>query len=106
MTVPDRRKMERFPLRLTAKCLTAGDTGKKKHYTLTTQNICSGGAFFVSKEHFPVGTRMDIDVALPLGRFKNMAGKMSCIKVSGCVIRPEVNGIAVSFGNNYKILPV
>jgi len=99
----DRREMERFPLKLKAS-LSHSDGSLQME--LMTANICAGGAFILSKERmFPVGTDVRIDLVLPLGRFKNMAGKSSRIKVTGEIIRSDNQGMAICFDSNSSILP-
>ena len=99
-----RRRMERFDLRLPAQIRVTGvDTNEE--IQLQTRDICAGGAFFQTNVPLPVGTRVDLDLTLPLDELKKLQGKRARIVVTGAVVRCQEDGIAVCFEDNYKILP-
>ncbi len=105
MTIVERRKMERFPLRLDASLLVEGKDGYPATINLTTENISATGAYLLSSAHLPVGTDVGIDFILPIGRFMKMSGKVSHVKVTGAIIRTNENGMAILFSKRYKITP-
>ena len=104
MNVPERRKMERFPLELEA-CMSCVDEIEAKTDELSTKDICAGGAFVKTKKRLPVGTDVKIDLVLSLHKLKHLSAKKSHITIRGAVIRSGETGMAVCFGNNYKIIP-
>ena len=54
----------------------------------------------------PLGTKVKIEVTLPLDDERKEKKKGSLIKVSGKVIRINEKGMAITFDENYKILPL
>jgi len=101
----EKRKMERFDLKLTAYLSVAGKSEKQKSFELLTTNICAGGAFFKTNKPLTVGTDVKLAVILPLDKFKNVKDKISHIDASGSVIRTDQQGMAICFDKKYKILP-
>ena len=106
-TVTERRTLERFDLRLSAKLETQPATPLEKGVIreVETENICSGGAFFKTLQPLVEGTRVRIEIAL--GKLENgiEAGKWSLVKLRGEVLRIEPKGIAVAFERPFRILP-
>lgn len=106
MGTPERRKMERFPLKLKAS-LTTPDTDVQTTFTETiTRDICAGGAFLQVDQPLPVGTSVHIDLILPLKGRKQQESKKSRIKVTGAVTRSMEGGMAVSFSGRYRLTPI
>ena len=80
----ERRKVERFDLRLAAKIEGLGQ--KKRVHNLLTRNISAGGAFLETTNPFTENSRVRIDFVVPTGVL---------VKVTGAVLRLEPTGIAV-----------
>ena len=91
----ERRKLERFDLRLPAKIEGLGL--KKGSHNLITRNISAGGAFLETTNQFPEKSRVSIDVVMPTGVL---------VKVTGAVLRSEPTGIAIRFANKYQLTPL
>ena len=93
--VVERRKFERFDLRLPGKI---EDLGRKKGiYNLLTRDISAGGAFLETTDQFLEDARVRIDFVVPTGVL---------VKVTGAVLRSEPTGIAVLFDNEYQLTPL
>jgi hypothetical protein len=105
MTRIEKRKMERFSLKLPAKLAWTGKDNKPEHLEQVTSNICAGGAFFETQKPLSVGTDVKINIILPLEKFKNLKLKRSHIRVSGSVIRTDQQGMAVCFDKKFHIVP-
>ena len=92
----ERRKLERFDLRLPAKI---EGLGRKKgvQHNLLTNNISAGGAFLETANHLPENSRVSIDFVVPTGVL---------VKVTGAVLRSEPTGIAIRFDNKYQLTPL
>ena len=105
MTEIEKRKMERFNLKLPAKLTWTGKDNKPESLEQLTSNICAGGAFFQTQKPLSVGTDLKINIILPLERFKNLKIKRSHIRVSGSVIRTDQLGMAVCFDKKFHIVP-
>ena len=96
----ERRKSERFELKLPVKLLT-----KDLNLTgLRTADISSLGAFVLTNEPFHAGSSVDISVYLPSMQ-KETVETRCMLKAKGTVIRAEINGIAVEFDRTCKISP-
>ncbi len=104
-----KRKLERYslkiPARITVHNKTASEVDKKTFY-LTTNNVCSGGAYFRTDSQLQLGTEVGIDMQLTINLGTKAQKKLSCVQVSGRVIRIEETGMAIQFNRKYKILPV
>jgi hypothetical protein len=51
----EKRKMERFSLDIPARFIWTDTGSKQESLELMTSNICSGGAFFKTKNHYQSG---------------------------------------------------
>ena len=102
----ERRKLERFDLRVPAKIEVVGNDQVKETFNLVTKDICAGGAFFDSTKSLPQNTQVEVELALEFNTLKNPATRWTQIKVSGSVLRSEKKGMAVCFDSGYKILPI
>lgn len=101
----EKRKMERFDLKLPTKLSWTGKDKKKKSIELMTSNVCAGGAFFKTQSPLSIGTNIKIKMMLLLDKLKNVRFKRSYIYVSGSVIRTDHQGMTIRFDRKYKILP-
>jgi hypothetical protein len=93
--VLERRKLERFDLRLPAKIERLSLI--KGMHNLLTRNISSGGAFLETTKHLPENSRINVDLVVPTGVL---------LKITGAVLRSEPSGIAVRFDNEYQLTPL
>lgn len=96
------RKMERFELRLPA---TVSVPGEHEHFLLHTENVCAGGAFLNTEAPLPVGTDVELDLTLSLNDLKKVDGSQVRINVAGSVVRSDESGMAISFDENYRMVP-
>jgi hypothetical protein len=105
MNASDKRKLERFDLKLPTKLSWLGKDKKRKSIELMTNNICSGGAYLATDSPLPKGTEIKMDMILKFDRFHEFRGQQSHIDVSGFVIRTDQQGMAICFDRKYKISP-
>ena len=105
MNGADKRKMERFDLKLPAKVALAGHEDDPPQ-EMTTKDVSAGGAFIHTEAPLPVGTEVRIELVLPLEELKKLEGKTAQIKVTGAVIRSNHRGMAVSFDHKFEIRPL
>jgi c-di-GMP-binding flagellar brake protein YcgR len=101
-----KRKLERFSLKLPARISVDCKDEEAACFEVITSDISAGGAFFYTDTPLPVGTRMDVDLILPLDELKKIEGKRANIKVKGAVIRTDEGGMAISFDRKYRISPI
>jgi len=102
----DKRAFERFDLRVPAKVGVMKPGQEKDELSLISSNICAGGAFLLTEESLPSGTRVKLDLILSIDKLKEMLDSHCRIKVEGEVIRSEEGGVAVRFDEDYEIMPV
>ena len=105
MIESERRKIERFPLKLSTYLSLINGKINSKSIQLVTSNICSNGAFFKTEKPFSVKTKVKLDIIFPLDKFNNSKGKVSYVEVKGFVIRTDKGGMAICFDKGYKIAP-
>lgn len=91
----ERRKLDRFSLRLLGSVETVGQN--KKVHSVVTKNISSGGAFFENAAPLPQNTRVKINLIVPTG---------VQITIGGSVLRSERVGMAIRFDEKHKIIPI
>jgi hypothetical protein len=104
-TMREKRRLERFQLEIPAAIEFLTSDREKRVLNLLTSNICSGGAYFHTTQPLPEGTKVKIDLVLPLDRLKkpNDRHKQVYIKVAGTVLRSESEGMAIGFDEDYEI---
>jgi len=103
----EKRRLERFDLKIPAKIQSATSDQEKRLLSLLTTNISSGGAFFHTTQPLCEGTQVKIDLVLPLERLKQLKDdcKQAYIRVTGRVVRSESEGMAILFDKDYLIRP-
>ena len=103
----ERRRLQRFKLRLPARIETLPKTPDKKAKVLKleTDNICSGGAFFHTLSPLPEGTPIKAEFVLDTQRLRYPKDTRPLINVRGHVLRTEPTGMAIRFRKDFRILP-
>ena len=73
---------------------------------LLTSNICSGGAYFHTTQPLPEGSRVKVDLDLPLDRLERLKEgyRQAYIKVTGKDLRAESEGMAICLDEDYQIM--
>jgi hypothetical protein len=103
----EKRRLERFDLKVSARIENADKKKEKEAFDLVTNNLCAGGAFFHTDQSLPVGTKVKVNLVLPLGGLRKLSA--SCdqanVRVTGTVIRIQPGGMAVCFNDDYSIRP-
>ena len=103
----EKRRLERFELKVRATIEGLKTDDAPEPLDLVTSDICAGGAFFQTGNSLPEGTKVKIDLVLPLGRLRRLIREydQAHIRVTGTVVRREPEGMAVSFNRDYSIQP-
>ena len=104
MNESDRRKMERFDLKLPTKLIWTGKDKEQDSIELMTSNVCARGAYLSTNSPLSMGTHVMTAITLKLRRFPELKPLLSIVNVSGDVIRSDHQGMAIRFDRNYKIL--
>ena len=104
----ERRKFERFPLRIPAAITVAAEGQQQETLSLLTSNVSAGGAFIPTNARVPKGARVQLKLRLPSERIQELAevqGKIvSCIVIGGTVVRSDSSGMAISLDKRYRHL--
>ena len=101
----EKRKVERFDLNLEAFVLVAGESSRKKPSRLMTRDVSMNGAYLLTPEPLPIGTKVKVDVILSLGGLAPDETQKALIQASGLVLRTDSEGMAIRFDDNSKFLP-
>lgn len=88
----EQRRLTRFPLKLPARMQVMGAISQSLN--LVTENICAGGAFFLTNNPLPVGLKVLMEIVL---KRQSGLGKPATLKLKGKVVRSQQNGMAVMF---------
>ncbi|MBW2171546.1 MAG: PilZ domain-containing protein [Deltaproteobacteria bacterium] len=103
----ERRKLERFDFEVPAQVEGVISDEEGRMCDLSTTNICAGGAFFRTADPLPEGTKVKMQLVLPLDRIKELVGHDRVnVRVEGTVIRCGSTGMAVCFNEDYQIFPL
>lgn len=104
--VYERRRLERFELQVPAKIEVLSSADTVPITELLTSDICAGGAYFPTKAPLPPGTKVKLDILLPLRNVSVISDHTrGLIKVNGTVIRSGLAGMAIGFDEGYLITP-
>ena len=99
----ERRKYERFDLRLPGR-IEVLTSGKQQVLDLLTGDVSAGGAFFYTTKSISQGTQVTLNLTLTSQRLKELTAAQALIKVDGTVVRCNTKGMAVSFNEDYDIV--
>jgi hypothetical protein len=102
----DKRRLKRFDLEIPATIELMDSDREEGTVNLRTSNMCSGGAYFHTTKPLPEGTRIKIDLVLPLDRLKRLEDgcKQAYIKITGRVLRSGSEGMAICFDEDYQLV--
>jgi hypothetical protein len=102
----ERRKLERFDLKLptTIEILNPKPGVSGTSFDCFTRDVSSGGAFFLTRDPLPVGTRVMADMVLKAENLGKKSGYPQ-MKANGYVARTEPIGMAVCFNGLRRLVP-
>ena len=104
--VYERRRLERFDLQVPAKIEVLSSPDPSSILELLTKDICAGGAYFSTKTALASGTKVKLDILLPVRSVSTLSDNTrGLIKVNGTVIRSGPAGMAIGFDGGYLITP-
>jgi len=99
----EKRKFERFDLRLPATIETGDGTVPIQTHT---RDISAGGACFETGEAMDSGAKLTIEIIITNEALARLTGTQPKIKIKGNVVRSDPHGVAVCFEGNEKIIPL
>lgn len=99
------RSVSRFDLSIPATISHHNGTKDIPFIELTTKNISSAGAYFVTGETIQQGMEVKISLKFPnlWPMEPNRCG--ATVSLTGKIVRTESGGIAVAFKNNFRFTP-
>jgi len=101
----DRRKQERFNLIVPTRLVLTNNEQDSEVIEINTSNISAGGVYFKTQQSIPEGTQVSMSFVLPIEKLARVLGANSFVKIKGRVVRVDMEGVAVSFKGDYKIMP-
>ncbi len=101
----ERRKYERFDLRLPGK-IEVVTSEKQEILDVLTGNISAGGGFFHSAKPVPENEQVKIELIVGSKRLEELTGAQGLIRAEGTVVRSSPKGMAIWFHENYQIMPM
>jgi hypothetical protein len=101
----ERRKLERYNLIIPTRIVISNNSKEGEVFEINTCDISAKGAYFKTKQKIKKGSKVALNFVLPVNKLAEVMGVNSYVKVKGEVVRVDMEGIAVSFSGNYKIMP-
>ncbi|MGD8522881.1 MAG: PilZ domain-containing protein [Desulfobacterales bacterium] len=101
----EKRQVERFALKLEAYVVRSDDAPTAESHRLTTRDVSMNGAYLLTSQPLPLGTKVKIDVILSMEGVKQQKMRKALIKAFGEVLRTDGEGMAVEFYENSKFMP-
>ena len=101
----ERRKYERFDLRLPGK-IEVLTSGKQESLDVLTGDISACGGFFHSAKPVPENAQVKIELIVDSKRLEELTGTQGLISVEGTVVRSGLKGMAIWFHENHQIMPM
>ena len=101
----ERRKYERFDLRLPGK-VEVITSGKQEILDVLTDDISAAGGFFHSAKPVPENAQVKIELVVNSKRLEELTGAQGLISVEGTVVRSSPKGMAIWFHKNHQIMPM
>ncbi len=98
--------MQRFDLELEAFVSMPGETGQTDLGNMVTRDVSMSGVYLLTDAPLPIGSKVNVDMILTLGGRKKQNAQQAWIKASGKVLRTDNQGMAVSFDDQSRILPL
>lgn len=101
----EKRQVERFDLKLEAYVVRSDDVPTAESHHLTTRDVSMNGAYLLTGQPLPLGTKVKVDVILSMEEVKQQKMRKALIKAFGEVLRTDGEGMAIGFDQNSKFMP-
>jgi hypothetical protein len=101
----EQRKLDRYQLPMPARIAPVDDVAGHDSLYLVTADVCAGGAFFLTRRVLPEGMDVDVEMAMPVDRFRSLriSLKRVFIRIRGTVLRTADHGMAIQFKGPHQI---
>lgn len=101
----DRRRQERFNLIVPTRLVIINNGQDCEVIEVNISNISAGGVYLKTQQNIPESTEVSMSFVLPIEKIARVLGVNSFVKIKGNVIRVDMDGVAISFKGDYKIMP-
>lgn len=101
----EKRQVERFDLKLEAYVVRSDDGPTTESHHLTTRDVSMNGAYLLTRQPLPPGTKVKVDVILSMEGANQQKMRKALIKAFGEVLRTDSEGMAIGFDENSKFMP-
>ncbi|MBI9082521.1 MAG: hypothetical protein JEZ11_02915 [Desulfobacterales bacterium] len=100
----EQRKLDRYHLPIPTRIAPLDAGGDDGSLYFVTADVCAGGAFFQTKRSLPQGMDVDLEMSLPLDRFRSFRNSVNrvCIRIHGTVLRTASHGMAIQFNGQHQ----
>ena len=99
----ERRHHERFSISLSVRLKTM-ESDRKEMLEYKTRNISTSGAFISSLRSLPEGTRLILDLTIPIGNIKEFKYLKKLKGSTATLVRSNSKGMAVHFDRDCYIV--
>ena len=100
----ERRKFQRFSLKLPAKITPMAPGEEPETFNLLTRDLSAGGAFFNTEKPIPRGTRVRLELTVANEFLQGLTGAQGHIEVEGTVVSVSSSGMAICFDEEYRFI--
>ncbi len=102
----EKRKYQRFDLRLSGKILAA-DSKNGEGFDGVTNDVCAGGAsFHTTKPFLAIGAQVKLTLTVSSDKLQELTGAQGLIKAAGAVVRSSTEGLAICFSGEPELVPI
>jgi len=101
--MPERRKSERYDLRLPATVEVHIFKGNET-FTCLTSSVSDRGCFICTDKSLSEGLKVRLNVIVGSQNIRELTGAKGLIKVAGTVVRSSSIGMAICFDEDYQIV--
>ncbi len=107
MAGQENRRLMRFDLEIPVRVDHICQIGTEEDDFLLSRDLSGDGAFVFTKNPLPVNAMVRLNLIMDIKSLGDPAQRQySLIKVQGTVNRSESAGMAICFGNEFKISPI
>jgi hypothetical protein len=100
----EKRQISRFAIQIPAQLVVDGEDGPQEPCDYLTRDISSKGAFLITDNPLPVGTRLSVQFSIEHRSARSKKTLLTRLKTTGQVIRNSLEGMAIYFDRQCKIL--
>ena len=101
----DKRKYERFTLRLRGK-ITRADWGDGEVLDVLTTDVSARGAFVHTTKYMAIGERVKLTLIVTSKKLKELTGAKGLMGAVGTVVRSSTEGMAICFSGEPELVPI